>query len=182
MEDLYNEKYFSERIPAEKDYHMAFQWLEWMSRFHKTNGTCLVLDYGCGTGKFASIFNYFNEGGYGYDPFLPDNALKGGVYWKDWSQRQFLDFDLVVAIDVFEHIPEDKVEENIKRIVSTAKRFIICSICDVTLWDSYQDKSHVTCKSREWWISQFEKHGLKYIEPPEDWLFRRQMYIFEKVK
>jgi len=42
------------------------------------------------------------------------------------------------------------------------------------------DPTHIIKESEEWWLSQFEKRGLKLIKTPDNFLYKEQVYIFEK--
>ena len=127
-----------------------------------------ALDVGCGTGE--GIRWAVDKG---YDVWGIDFA-DAREAWKKWgvSERcqiaSALDipypdesFDLVVCMDVLEHIPEEDALDALKemrRVGSVAYIFAIA----LTLEKEPVGKkvlSHITVKSADWWINKFIEAG-----------------------
>lgn len=162
---------------------MSYESLEEASKFHATNsehwcGEALaeykhevykiikdknvrtILDYGCGKAKFHKIlFNNKKVPGspmgvvvIGYDPAVPTYAIK-----------QNMDYDLVLCVDVMEHVQEDKIDEVLEDLFSSGK-FIFLTI---TCYEATQillngKNAHYTIKEPSWWLSKLSKYEGKY--------------------
>ena len=119
-----------------------------------------ILDYGCGKAKFHKIlFNNKNTPGspmgvviIGYDPAVPMYAIK-----------QNMDYDLVLCVDVMEHIQEDKVDEVLEDVFNSGQ-FVFLTI---TCYDANQvllngKNAHYTVRAPSWWNEKLEKYNGKY--------------------
>ena len=70
-------------------------------------------------------------------------------------------WDLIIAKDVLEHIPEGRLPGLIDNVVRNLKPdgFFVCGIAD------FEDEGyHVTLHNKEWWINFFESHKMKFVE------------------
>jgi len=100
-----------------------------------------VLDVGCGYGRWGNLIqsNYWEAGLNkppmvdGCDAFLPNVELgrKHNAYRKIWQQilpSPFSDtWDTVLACEIIEHIPQDKVEETLVQLEQAANKRLIIS-------------------------------------------------------
>ena len=73
-------------------------------------------------------------------------------------------FNLVTAWELFEHIPTASVDSVISNLVSNMSEdaILVCSIA--TFVDRDEETGtvyHQTVKPKEWWLAQFEAHGLR---------------------
>lgn len=172
MTEGYNQQYFEARTPEFKDFYMTFQWLEHLEP--KT-----VFCFGDGVGKHTYIAQYFGFETEGYDPFVPEEQMITKVH-KSIPLKKY---SLVISVDVLEHVRPEETDETIDKMLSLIddNGHILLSICDATLWSRYPDPTHVNKHTRAWWEYQFTKRGLLPKELPKDWLFREQLYLFQKV-
>ena len=88
----------------------------------------------------------------GYDPAVPMYAIK-----------QNMDYDLVLCVDVMEHIQEDKVDEVLEDLFNSGK-FIFLTI---TCYEATQvllngKNAHYTIKEPSWWLDKLSKYEGKY--------------------
>lgn len=126
----------------------------------KDNNVKTILDYGCGKAKFHKLlFNNKQVPGspmgiiiVGYDPAVP-------MYAKKMS----MDYDLVLCVDVMEHVQEDKVDEVLEDLFSSGK-FIFLSI---TCYPANQillngKNAHYTVKEPSWWKEKLSKYEGRY--------------------
>lgn len=122
--------------------------------------TCL--DYGCGhagawkNGNMKRIL--------GIDKiFLFDPGV------DEYSKKPNKKVDLVLAIDVLEHVPEDAVDEVIADINNYATKAIYLHISTKSAKKTLIDGSnaHATIKSKQWWqekINKIDKYVVAYYE------------------
>ena len=145
-----------------------------------------VIDIGCGKGFFVHAFEYYGIPARGYDISVfaishPYELSKGKLYHMDSLLRQKKTADLVVCYDVLEHVPIEELDSFVKALISIGTKNFLFSICMAgdSNWD--KDPTHVTKRTKEWWINFFTELGLIHVETPEDFLFANQILIFKKV-
>lgn len=140
-----------------------------------------LLDLGCGIGGFVTMCILFGADAFGMDlssyaikkyqeecrrlhlPF--DRCSEGSCH--DLSRWPDGYFDIIYSNQVFEHLPEQYVEEMIKEIYRVAKKGAVS-------WFSLQmpdkddsrdinckDQTHVTLKSKKWWNDKFIQKGFR---------------------
>lgn len=127
----------------------------------KENNVKNILDYGCGKAKFHSIlFNNKKVPGSPmgiditpYDPAVPEFANKPtGQY------------DLVLCVDVMEHVQEDKVEEVLKDIFTFSNRVFLTITCYAATQTLVNGKNaHYTIKEPDWWKEKLKPYDGSYI-------------------
>jgi cyclopropane fatty-acyl-phospholipid synthase-like methyltransferase len=96
-----------------------------------------VLDIGAGCGGFVAtcVKNGIEALGLEFSQFAIDNAIMGAKkYLVKWDVEQTpwpvsKRYDWVCAIDLFEHLFADRVDEVIRECKRVAKRYIIAKIC-----------------------------------------------------
>ena len=100
-----------------------------------------VLDYGCGKAKFHSIL--FNN------PKVPGSPTVSIVGYDpafgQYSQKPTGDFDLILCVDVMEHVQEDKVEPDWWK----SKLQTYTDRCTV-IFQTKPDRSKITINKEEW--------------------------------
>ncbi len=147
-------------------------------KFLKINKDDVILDFGCGCGGL--VFE-FKERGF--------NKVKGTdiSHWaieegkKMFSLEKEIEYynrnllsqekDFVFLFDVLEHMPEyeigfilDLAKKNLRK--SIVIRVPVCKnegepyVLDV----SRNDKTHIQCHTRDWWIKAFEDKGYEFVE------------------
>lgn len=157
-----------------------------------------MLDVGCGRGTFVAYARDVGIQAEGFD--FSEWAVKEGRYKRcrpEWLRVHdatrpwpYLDssFDLVTALDFYEHIYQEDLEFVIGEMYRVAKRWVFLQIATVgggsgytTHQEGYVLKKgepvpvglegcavagHVTVCSSEWWYDRLDR---------EDWLPRRDM-------
>ena len=127
----------------------------------KENNVKNILDYGCGKAKFHSIlFNNKKVPGSPmgiditpYDPAVPEFANK--------PTEQY---DLVLCVDVMEHVQEDKVEEVLKDIFTFSNRVFLTITCYAATQTLVNGKNaHYTIKEPDWWKEKLKPYDGSYI-------------------
>lgn len=111
-----------------------------------------VLDYGCGKGTLARALQGVDVAVTEYDPGIPG---------KD--QRPSEPSDLVVCLDVMEHIEPDFVDDVIEDLAKLARKtvFIVVSTkLSKRLMRDGRD-THVSLHDDAWWSETFIRHGFE---------------------
>lgn len=150
-----------------------------------------ILDLGCSGGGFVRdcINNgYFAIGLEGSDyskkskraewATIPDSLFTCDISKKFelFKDNKKISFNLITLWEVFEHIPENKVDNLLKNIKSNLSKdgLFIASICNRS------DKPdgvelHLCRKDKRWWMRKFEKHG--FYERKELYEYFNKQYI-----
>lgn len=134
-----------------------------------------VLDYGAATGAFMK--ELINMGVFCMGTDISYWAVDFGVKHYKLGKRLLHynisllgeDFDVVLFLDVLEHIPFEELNyvldllhalQVIVRIPVSAKEGE-----DFVLDVSKNDKTHIQIHPKEWWFALFEKHGYNNFTP-----------------
>ena len=134
----------------------------------KKNQIETMLDYGCGKGFFYS--NASNQNG------IKINSLKD--YWKIaidlydpcYEKNSFIDekkkYDLVISIDVLEHIPSQDTDWFLEKIISKAKKYVFINVaCYPAIAILPNGKNaHINVNEPKWWHEKILKLKKKYID------------------
>jgi cyclopropane fatty-acyl-phospholipid synthase-like methyltransferase len=128
-----------------------------------------VLDYGCGLGAMTVAFNQlgFNATGVEASQAAFEHAVpqaRGSVQLlQDNGLESFNDnsFDLALAKDVFEHVPEADIPRLSNELMRVAEKLllVIPTVNDQRkfIFDLYeQDPTHITRLTSEEWLAFFE--------------------------
>lgn len=111
-----------------------------------------ILDYGCGKG---TIGNSFREAGLNivsdYDPAVPG---------KD---KPASPADLVVAVDVMEHIEPDCLTGVLFDLARVTRKILFVAISTIPSKRTMSDgrNTHLIVESADWWRAQFEDVDFK---------------------
>jgi len=106
-----------------------------------------ILDYGCG--KAQNHPDSWNA--YKYDPAYPPYSTKP----KEGSK-----FDLVVCIDVLEHIPQADLPRIIKEIFDYSGKYVFATAAVNKAGKTLPNgmNAHATVQPEEWWNKLFEPY------------------------
>jgi len=114
-----------------------------------------VLDYGCGQGNLADLFQqHFRCPITKYDPTISEYAtLPQGHY------------DLGLCTDVLEHIPEEEIDGLLSTLSSYVDRaFFNIHLGEASTILSNGENAHCTIKPAQWWRRKIERHfGAAYL-------------------
>lgn len=115
-----------------------------------------LLDYGCGRGvQYGPDMDLAGKWGVKvecYDPAVPE-----------FSRLIGHQVDMVICVDVLEHIPEEELHDVIKEIFSLAKKCVFLTVCPRAAKKVLPDgrNCHLTIRPLVWW-----EHLIKEIAPP----------------
>lgn len=179
----YDRNYFIGRTLEDKNFKMSLQWIDFFEPKK-------VLDVGCGVGNFVRAFREYGIETFGIDLSkyaIEEASSEVKKYLKvenctmlGHHRNFYKDFDLVMSIDLMEHLNLKEIDLTIDGLVSVTNKYLLLSICMFGDPNFELDETHITKRTREWWVYQFEKRGVREIEVPEEFLFRNQLLIFEK--
>ena len=133
-----------------------------------------IIDIGCGNGKYTSALN---EAGYlclGFDgsPLTPElTNMRCDV--MDFSQSVNIGkFDLVLSLEVGEHIPVEYEQTFIDNLCNHSKKSILIS------WavEGQPGTGHVNCRNNDYIISEMKKRDFIFDEDISQY-FRDNSYL-----
>ena len=116
-----------------------------------------ILDYGCGQSKLVDVLGVSCEASVlRYDPAIPefDNKPEAGSK-----------FDLLINVDVLEHVPESQLNNVVGEMASYSKNAII--VIDTRPAEAVLangENAHCTLKSHAWWEEYLGKF-FTHVEP-----------------
>jgi len=125
------------------------------------NNIKTILDYGCGKAKFHPLlFNNIKVPGSPmgvtvtpYDPAV-----------TKFSNKPTGQYDLVLCIDVMEHIQEDKIEEVLKDLFSYSNKVFLTITCYPAMQILPNGKNaHYTIKEPDWWKEKLQPYDGSFI-------------------
>ena len=108
-----------------------------------------VLDYGCGKGTLGRTLRDAGLDARDYDPAVWQfSALPASA-------------DLVVSVDVMEHIEPDRLGEVLDHVASLTRKilFVAISTRPAKRWLSDGRNSHLIVEAGSWWRPKFEARG-----------------------
>jgi len=123
-------------------------------RFAKKNNVHTVADIGCGDGSYTDAFNKAGISCAGYDgnPMSPGKTVD--LAWPvDMGVH-----DMVVSLEVGEHIPRHFESVFINNIIDSTRRFIILS------WavEGQGGVGHINCRNNDFIIDKLTNKGFTY--------------------
>jgi cyclopropane fatty-acyl-phospholipid synthase-like methyltransferase len=120
-----------------------------------------VVDFGCGLGDYAKAFKADGYKVEAYDGNPSTETLSGGIgKVLDLSKPFYLGkkFDVVLSLEVGEHIPKEFEDQFIDNITKHAKKHLIISWAVV----GQGGDGHVNCANNDYIIRQIVDRGFKH--------------------
>jgi cyclopropane fatty-acyl-phospholipid synthase-like methyltransferase len=133
------------------------------------SGDTSVLEIGCGDGTtFKALNNHCNV--FGNDITI-ESAIKNRINslrlyeYPVWNIPEYLSFNYTISTDVLEHLPLEKVDESIKKIIEITELGTIHAICTRPASTKYEGHQvHLTVRPIWWWRKMFERYNTKKIK------------------
>ncbi len=127
-----------------------------------------VLDVGCGTGDLVKWLRRFGIDAYGVEISsaaldMAHSSVKNYLHSGDLTSLSFKDgeFDLVITVDVLEHIERSKLKKAIGETARVSRSRILHKIYTrENSWISYfhrKDRSHLSILSKSQWREMFSQ-------------------------
>ena len=186
---LYNKEYYSGYSSGE-GYENNKLWVyifdniaeKIINNFHPKT----VLDMGCAFGYLVEALRKKGVEAYGIDisEYAINNAEESiKPYVKNMSALDELPddfpkhFDLVVSIEMIEHLYEEDGLKVIDKMVSYADKVLISSTDD-----DFDDVTHVNVQKKEYWVDKFAKKGFLRNLDIDTTFISYNTYLFEKAE
>ena len=179
----YDEEYYERGLLSGKSLYSNYRWMPeltirsayFMAKDLPIEEGAKILDFGCAKGYFVRALRFLNFEAYGVDisDYAISKAEKDVIkhcklikHISDLKKIFNVKFDWVIAKDVFEHMPEKQLSENLKELASiTKKMFVVVplGIDDISgnfvVPDYNKEITHVTARTDKWWKSFFKKNN-----------------------
>jgi 2-polyprenyl-3-methyl-5-hydroxy-6-metoxy-1,4-benzoquinol methylase len=134
------------------------KWIPTIAQITSNANINSILDFGCGEARCWSDFNLkelFDIKKYDlYDPGR-----------EEYSVLPDKKYDMVICIDVLEHIPENLLDTVLEQIITRTNKVFFCTISTrlASKILSNGQNAHATVKPRAWWIEKLGKYKDKLI-------------------
>ena len=164
--EFFNEDYYERGAETGKSLYSHYRWIpeltlpmcHHIALYTKLTNKQKILDFGCAKGYTVHGLRMLGYKAFGVDVSeyavmkAPEELVcaKGGYDW-------------ILCKDILEHIPYDKIDEQLKVLYKGGKK--IMAIVPLGedgkyIIESYeQDKSHFIREPLEWWVKKFEDAG-----------------------
>lgn len=122
-----------------------------------------VLDLGCGIGHFLKPFHENGTYVYGVDgsQYAIETAVVPGEHLEVHDLREPYEaereFDVVLCIEVLEHLPEESADTIVKTIASAGRTAVVSS-APPGQGGSY----HLNEQPADYWIDKFQREGMEF--------------------
>jgi len=166
-----------------KHFIMSKQWIQYFK-------PDTVLDLGCGIGLFGFALDSYGITYSGVEkskwaventPYKHLDMLQGDITEKIKVDNfeKYSHFDLVLVLDVLEHLEEQDLDKTLNLIKYYGKNYLF-SIPYDTDPNIDLDITHLIKKPKKWWLEQLGKH-FKITDVPEDFMYGHQFLMGEKL-
>ena len=118
-----------------------------------------MLDYGCGKGFYYE--NPSNAYGLNIDSLKSYWGIDIDLYDPCFQKNSYLNekkkYDLIICIDVLEHIPSHDIEWILEKIIKKAKKYVFINVaCHSAIALLPNGKNaHINVNSPDWWHQKF---------------------------
>ena len=177
--EFFNEDYYERGAETGKSLYSHYRWIpeltlpmcHHIALYTKLTNKQKILDFGCAKGYTVHGLRMLGYKAFGVDVSeyavmkAPEETRKwlGVIKPQDDLVCAKGGYDWILCKDIFEHIPYDKIHEQLKVLYKGGKK--IMAIVPLGedgkyIIESYeQDKSHFIREPLEWWVKKFEDAG-----------------------
>ena len=131
-----------------------------INSYVKDNGINTVYDFACGKGDYLDrlVKQYPGVSATGFEGHV-ENYIYDNIVELDLSKPANLDqVDLVISIEVGEHIPKEFEQIFFDNISNSAKNHVILSWAT----EGQDGNGHINCQNNDYVISEMEKRGWSF--------------------
>lgn len=162
---LYGTSYYDRMHEALEDERVIDDIHQFYSVLDNEFGPEAVLDLGCGIGHFLKPFYDNGKDVHGIDG--SQYAVETGVIPREYLEVHDLQepyetdryFDLVVCIELLEHLPQSSADTIVNTIASSGQTAVV-SAAPPGQGGSY----HLNEQPAKYWINKFQNEGMQYRE------------------
>ena len=181
MKNLYNEDYYERGVESGISGYSNFRWMPELTipmcarlvviLNIKDNET--ILDFGCAKGYIVKAFRLLYKQAWGVDisKYAISNAasnISQYLYLNNFKLQNNKLYDWIIAKDVFEHIPYDRIDT----ILTKLNKSCIKLYCMIPLGEHgkyivpcyEQDETHIIRESLDWWENKFHSNNFEIID------------------
>ncbi|MEO9821550.1 MAG: methyltransferase domain-containing protein [Paracoccaceae bacterium] len=142
-----------------------------------------VMDAGCAFGLLVEQFVDRGIDAYGFDisPYAIDQArkdivgrVKEGSILEDIEQRAGSKYDILICIEVLEHLPPEQAEIAVDKICGASDRIIFSSSPD-----DFDEVTHFNVLPTKKWMEMFAERGFHPGDPVEATYIAPQARVVE---
>lgn len=174
-----DELYFADRGLEIKHFIMASNWYD----YFKPKS---ILDIGCGMGHYLFAFKVLDHNmhclGIDKSEWIIRNQCYQSfqIHEMDITKEKLPEnkYDLVLVLDILEHIKYEDIDVILNDISKTGSKFIF-SIPFVGDPNLENDKTHIIKEDKEWWLERLSKFFI-IKDAPKEWMYANQLLVGEK--
>lgn len=166
-----DELYFATHKVLEVKHFLMMQ--QWTEKFKPKS----ILDLGCGMGMYGFVAGMMKIPYIGIELSkyaVEQNPYSVNIKQGDITKKQKEYGDLVLAIDVLEHIDYKDLDETLKLISKYGNHYLF-SVPYLGDPNLDKDPTHIIKETKEWWIEKLSKYFK--IWEVTGWLFSNQLLI-----
>ena len=177
--EYFNEDYYERGAETGKSLYSHYRWMpeltipmaHHIAKYMDLHESEKVLDFGCAKGFTVKALRLLGYKAFGVDVSqyaFDEMDAKTGKWCGVIEPQEPLvcaegGYDWILCKDRLEHIPYDKIDEQLKVLYNGGKRvmaMIPLGDGEKYIIDSYElDKSHFIRESLQWWHEKFEQAG-----------------------
>jgi len=179
----YDEIYFNYHSTLEaKHFLMMSQWKDYFYKKHpgaENEYSIKMLDIGCGIGLYGIAAKTLGIEWRGIEKseWAVKNTNRGIIQGDITNLNVDGEFDMILCIDVLEHLDYKELDKALDNIKDLGEIFIL-SIPFMGDPNLEQDPTHKIKESKDWWINKLSQY-FKVKEAPKEWMFSNQILIGE---
>lgn len=181
---MYDKEFYKRNYKFQKA--LADNLAEWIAEKYNPKS---IIDFGCGCGHFSGMISRLSCGMVvGLNKDIPENAYID-MLESDLSKTTLMPiiqpFDLVISLEVAEHISEDCAEVFIDNLTKAGDRILFSAATP-----GQGGENHVNEQPHEYWHLKFARRGYKYIDIIRPLLkdkkevpfwYRNNIFLYEKI-
>lgn len=170
MKNLFDRDYYEDGVRKHLSGYQEYKWMptrsipEAMDIINNfTFNSCV--DYGCAKGFLVHALRILGKDAYGEDisEYAINNCHPKVKKYLSLPNNKL--YDLLIAKDILEHVPENTLPSLLKQFTTKSKQFFfVIPLGDNDMFRirEYEvDITHVTKKDEEWWIDLFKSCNIK---------------------
>jgi len=179
---MYDKEFYKRNYKFQKA--LADNLAEWIAEKYKPKS---IVDFGCGCGFFSGTIAKLTGGeAIGFNGDIPENK-EIDIYQDDLSKNITGTelYDLVISLEVAEHIREDCADIFINNLINHGDRILFSAATP-----GQGGENHINEQPHEYWHKKFEDRGYKCFDIIRPLLkdkkevpfwYRNNIFLYEKI-